>query len=172
LDPGKYRILDARVEAWAVVLTHGLANVEEVPAGSWIDGPRRPDEYLRVRRITPTSTGGLTLVLANTVVDGEPFGLDIGVTRSEMRPAFVDTLPDCGCDACDSGSADLLATLDGWVLTVARGAVVHARSERARVTRTVDGWRATGQDDRMLAWLDGSSPVPDGVERWVGTPWR
>jgi hypothetical protein len=171
LDPGKYRILDARVAAWARVLTPRLATVEEVPAGPWIDAPRRPDAYQRVRTFVPSNKDGLTLVLANTVVGGKPFGLDIGVTRQQRQTAFVDTVPDCGCDACDSGSADLLATLDGWVLTVARGGVVHARSERARVTRTVDGWRGTGRDDRMFAWLDDSSLVPDGVERWVGTPW-
>ena len=32
LDPGKYRILDARVEAWAQVLSRALATVEEMPA--------------------------------------------------------------------------------------------------------------------------------------------
>jgi hypothetical protein len=170
-DPGKYRILDARVEAWAQVLGHALATVEEVPPEPWIDAPRRPDEHRRVRRMAPARQDGLTLILANTVVDGEPFGLDIGVTQREMPTAFVEAIPDCGCDACDSGSADLLATLDGWVLTVARGGVVHARSERARVTRTIDGWQGTGEDDRMLAWLEASLPVPDGVERWVGTPW-
>ena len=174
LDPGKYRILDARVEAWVEVLARGLATVEELPAGPWIDGPRGPDEHRRVRKVGPASQGGLTLILASTVVGGEPFGLDIGVTQVEMPTAYVDTVPDCGCDACDSGSADLLATLDGWVLTVARGGVVHAKSERARVTQTVDGWRCSADDDRTFAWwwwLDASLPVPDGVERWEGTPW-
>jgi hypothetical protein len=112
------------------------------------------------------------MVLANIVVGGEPFGLDIGISQLEMPTAFVDTIPDCGCDACDSGSADLLATLDGWVLTVARGGVVHARSGRARVTRTIDGWQGTGGGDPMLAWLDSSLPVPDGAERWEGSPWQ
>lgn len=170
LNPGKYRILDARVEAWAQVLARGLATIEEIPAGPWVGAPRGPDDHHRGRRVVPASPGGLTLILASTVVGGEPFGIDIGVTQLGLPTAFVDTVPDCGCDACDSGSADLLATLDGWVLTVARGGVVHARSERARVTQTVDGWQGSGEDDRMFAWLDAPF-VPDEVVRWVGTPW-
>jgi hypothetical protein len=170
LDPGRYRILEARVEAWCQVLSPRLATVDDEPAGPWIDAPRRPEEHRRVRRVGPTRQDGLTLILGSTLVGGEPFGLDVAITRRGMPTAFVDTVPDCGCDACDSGSADLLATLDGWFLTVARGGVVHARSERARVTRTMDGWQGAGEGE--LAWLDASSPVPDGVVRWVGAPWR
>lgn len=169
LDPRKYRILDARVEAWSQVLARGVATVEDIPASAWIDAPRSPDEHHRIRSVTPERPDGLILVLANTVVAGEPFGLDIGVTQRDRAIAFVDMVPDCGCDACDSGSEDLLATLDGWVLTVARGGVVHARSDRSRVTRTIDGWQGSG--DHTLAWLDAGSPVTDEVQRWVGTPW-
>jgi hypothetical protein len=50
-NPGKYRILDTRIEAWAQVLSRGLATVEEMPAGPWIDAPRRPDDHRRVRRV-------------------------------------------------------------------------------------------------------------------------
>jgi hypothetical protein len=169
LNPSKYRILDARVDAWTNVLSPGLATVEDIAAGPWIDAPRRLEPYHRVRRLASTRAHGLALVLANTLVSGEPFGLDIGVAQADLRTAFVDTVPDCGCDACDSGSADLLWTLDGWFLTVARGGVVHARSDQATITRTVDGWKGTGPDVRT--WLDGSASVPAGTERWIGTPW-
>lgn len=100
LNPDKYRSLDARVEAWSQVLSsHGLAIVEEAQNHPWIDAPRRPDEHHRVRRVVPARQDGLILLLANTLVDHEPFGLDIGVTQLEMPTAFIDTLPDCGCDA-------------------------------------------------------------------------
>lgn len=37
------------------------------------------------------------------------------------------TVPDCGCDACDSGSDDLLEVMDREVLGVVSGAFVQCR---------------------------------------------
>jgi Family of unknown function (DUF6226) len=170
-DPGKYRILDARVDAWVQVLAEaGVAATHQVPAQSWIAAPRPPAELRRVRQVTPVRPGGLTLLFATTLVDGTPFGLDVATVSGGGRPVFLDPVPDCGCDACDSGSADLLGTLDGWVLRVARGGVLHARSGQSYVTRTLDGWASAGGG--RVSWLDESSAIPDGVERWVGVPWR
>ena len=123
LDPGKYRILDARVEAWAQVLSErDIATSHDTapPDQAWTGARRGPEQMLRVRRLDPVVIGGLSLLLATTTVDDAPFGLDVGVVGPASDPVFLDTLPDCGCDACDSGSADLLETLDGWVLAVAR----------------------------------------------------
>ena len=172
LNPGKYRILQARVDAWVQVLgLRTLATTTETAPEPWVGGLRLPDGIIKVRLIEPEHPGGLTLALASTLVDGEPFGFDVGIARSGMPTAFVDAVPDCGCDACDSGSADLLRTLDGWVLTVTRGGVVHARAESAHITKTIDGWKASGSGFRE-AWLDESSPVPDSVTRWIGEPWQ
>lgn len=169
-DAGKYRILDSRVDAWAHVLAEsGGAAAVDVPAERWIAECRPPVQHLRVRRIEPVSPNGLRLLLATTLVDGRPFGLDIGIGRADERPVLLTPVPDCGCDACDSGSADLLSELDGWVLTVARGGVVHARRGEHFATRTVHGWSTANSGDP--SWLDEATPVPDGVERWVGTSW-
>ncbi|MFN8191807.1 MAG: DUF6226 family protein [Nocardioidaceae bacterium] len=35
-------------------------------------------------------------------------GLDVGMTDGDQDPVLLAMVPDCGCDACDSGSADLL----------------------------------------------------------------
>ncbi len=43
------------------------------------------------------------------------------------------------CGRCDSEPADLLEVLDGWILTVIRCGFLHARGERAHVTRTTAG---------------------------------
>jgi hypothetical protein len=170
-DPGRYRILDARVDAWVRILTEaGLAETHEGPARPWIGALRPPAELRRVRRIAPTRPGGLTLLCATTLVDAAPFGLDIGIAAGVGRPVLLGSVPGCGCDACDSGSADLLATLDGWVLAVARGGVLHARARHSSATRTLDGWQATG--GRQESWLDESSAIPAGVERWIGAPWQ
>lgn len=171
LDPGKYRILETRVDAWLHVLTdRQLARVTTAPEGAWLGGVRDPDAWWRVRQLEPTAEGGMVLLLASTLVDGEPFGLDVGVRAAGLPTVLIDSVPDCGCDACDSGSADLLETLDGWLLSVAWGGVVHARSESAQVSRTLNAWRANGTA-RPEAWLDASSPIPAGVTRWAGTAW-
>ena len=169
-DVGKYRILGARVDAWVQVLAEsGLAEAEDVPAEPWIGGHFGPGDVARVRRLAPRAPGGLVLLFASTLVDGSPFGLEVGIAHADEQPVCVGLVPDCGCDACDSGSADLLEVLDGWVLTVARGGVVHARLGDRSATRTLHGWSASGDHDR--SWLDEETVVPDEVVRWIGTPW-
>ncbi|MDQ2852708.1 MAG: DUF6226 family protein [Actinomycetota bacterium] len=170
-DVGKYRILDARVEAWVRVLAEaGLAVTSDVPSEEWICAARPADELSRVRQIRPTVRGGLGLLFANTLVGGAPFGLDVGLVRDGERPVTLDCVPSCGCDACDYGSADLIDQLDGWVLTTARGGVVHARLGDHSATRTIDGWQSSNGSHE--GWLDESILLPDGVARWVGEPWR
>jgi hypothetical protein len=170
-DVGKYRILDARLDAWTQVLAEaGLAETRDVPAAPWVDAPRPPSELLRVRQIEPARPGGLALLFATTLVDGAPFGLDVGIARDGDRPVFVELVPTCGCDACDHGSADLLDVLDSWVLTVACGGVVHARRGADSATRTVQGWSTSA--GAAESWLDASSTPPIGVERWAGLPWH
>jgi len=169
-DVGRYRILDARVEAWVTVLqAAGIARSVEVPAEPWVAGLRPPTDHLRVRRLEPVAAGGLRLVVATTLVDGRPFGLDVGTACAGEVPALLAVVPDCGCDACDSGSADLLTELDGWVLTVARGGVVRAGRGEDVATRTWDGWSLGNGADPV--WLDETAPVPQWVDRWIGASW-
>lgn len=141
LDPGKYRILDARVDAW---------------------------ELSRVRVISPVRVTGPSLVLATTLVDGEPFGLDLGLLE-DGEVLMSGSLPDCGCDACDNGSDLLLEEVDDAFLALVRGGVVAARGPGGEIFRTLDGWHGTGPVGD--AWLDPSVPPPPGVRRWVGQPW-
>jgi hypothetical protein len=171
LDPGKYQILDARVDAWCQVLTrHGVAQVTDAREGRWMGGVRDPESWWRVRQVDPAALDGLRLHLASTLVDGRPFGVDVGVDAAGQATVHLDAVPDCGCDACNSGSADLLDVLDRWVLSAAAGGVVHARSGAASISRTVEGWQADGRG-WSESWLDASSSPPRGVMRWTGTPW-
>ena len=144
-DMGKYRILVSRVDAWVQVMTDtGIATALDGAAEPWIAECRPPDQRSRVRRIEPAAPDGLRLLLATTLVDGRPFGLDLGICRDGQVPVLLIPVPDGGCDACDSGSADLLSELDGWVLMGARGGG-RARQGRLRHpfgARLVDGeWR-------------------------------
>ena len=173
LDPAKYRILQTRIDAWVrVLVSRGTATSDTVSPTAWTGAVRRPDGWRRVRRLAPLRAGSLGVLLGETVVDGEPFGIDVGMfDPSDASQVFLDTIPDCGCDACDSGSDDLLAVLDGWILSVARGGVVHARSASSYVSRTIDGWQGAGDERALETWLDEDVTVPPGVRRWVGEPW-
>jgi hypothetical protein len=181
LDPGKYGILQARVEAWEQVLTtRRIATIRDTPptAEVWIGALRGADEWLRVQRLDSTVAGGLSLVVATTRVDGASFGFDLGIADDAGDPVYLYSVPDCGCDACDTGSADLLETLDGWILAVARGGVLHARGDDGQATRTIDGWQSQSRarESRTshvvdVSWLDDSRPVPEEVRRWRGRPW-
>jgi len=48
--------------------------------------------------------------------------VDAGVSLGVGDPAvLVLAAPDCGCDACDSGSQDALDELDEYMLSVVTG---------------------------------------------------
>ena len=52
------------------------------------------------------------------------------------RPTSLDRQPDCGCDACDTGSADLLSTVDdAFVLALSRRGPRRARGRPGRHPR-------------------------------------
>lgn len=146
-DVSKYRILDSRVDAWIDALAQaGQARAVEVAVTPWLGEDKASDRHIRVCRIDPVAPGGLRLLVAYTQVDGEPFGLDVGICSSDADDAvLVARVPSCGCDACDSGSEDLLEELDRCFLAVAAGGVVHARQGERTATRTLDGWSTSGE---------------------------
>jgi len=170
LDPGRYQILHARLNAWSQVLTaRELARVTEEPATNWLaEAPLSADHSTEIR-FEPTRSGGLTLVFRPTLANGSSTGFDVGVHSAELGTALLTRSPDCGCDACDSGSADLLDELDGWVLTVAGGGVVPARAGESAVTRRADGWTGVGR--AKPSWLEESARAPQRVQRWIRTSW-
>jgi hypothetical protein len=171
LDPGKFRILDARVTAWEQVLTgRGVAASREVDPHElrWLTSRRPVDELVRVQVINPVQASGPSLVLATTLVDGEPFGLDLGLLEGG-EVLLNGSVPMCGCDACDDGSELLLEEIDDAFLALARGGVVAARGPGGEIFRTLHGWHGTGPVGDT--WLDPAVPPPPGVRRWVGEPW-
>jgi hypothetical protein len=86
-------------------------------------------------------------------------------------PAEVLELqPDCGCDACDTGSADLLGTIDDAFVLALSGGVYAVREGDRVVRRALDGWRSTGVRDAER-WLGDAAAGrrTDGVV--AGEPW-
>jgi hypothetical protein len=170
-DPDKYRILDSRVEAWARALVRlGLAELTTPPPGvRWVAALRSVDQIDRQWILTPSVQRGLRLSFARTLVDGRPFGVDVGVGAEDLPTVYLESVPDCGCDACDHGSQPELEAIDAVVLAAARGGVVHARDGQQQATAGILSWHTTNSAPED--WLDADIPAPHGVQRWLGDPW-
>jgi hypothetical protein len=143
LNPGKYRILVTRLDAWVQALTElGLGVVDEVQDldQAWRDGP--VDDVHRGVWVRPVRAGAVPLLLGFQTMDDVP---DAGVVLGAGEPAaLLVSQPDCGCDACDDGSDYLLDEIDDHVLAVVSGTLVHVAGKRGTIVATESGWTGEG----------------------------
>ena len=114
--------------------------------------------------------GALPLVVTKDQMgDIEDAGITVGV--GDPAVVFLVT-PDCGCDACDSGSQDALDELDEYMLSVVTGSYRRLwRGEREitvilgeNCTWSASGNFGRGEIDKILA----------NPRRWnelTGAPW-
>lgn len=160
-NPQKWRILRARAEAWLNALAAtGLAQVEADVDLEWEEPPRI--DVVSVQRALPRVAGTIPLVFGWTrsEIDG---GIVIGVGDPTV---VVEVIPDCGCDACDSGSQDVLDLLDEYVLGVVAGEYRRLRRGKREITvytQDRQGWGGFdglwGKFWRLVpGWLIGASP--------------
>lgn len=145
-DARKWRIIGARADAWMIALVEAdVANVEQGTEVEW----RAPPTTVisRTDRVMPRAAGALPLVVARSqLADIE----DAGITLGAGDPAVcVAWFPHCGCDACDSGSRDVLDDLDAHVLGIVSGAFRRLWSGRSEITVIDDrGWSASNLPPR------------------------
>jgi hypothetical protein len=118
-------------------------------------------------RVVPHAMGALPLVICRSGVRDVA---DAGVVLGAGDPAVcVSWFPHCGCDACDSGSADELDRLDEHIDAIVTGTFRRLSSRRREIT-VLHGhtWSATGvtgrQVERILADANGWDEVS-------GRPW-
>ena len=137
-NPQRWEILAARAEAWFKALTDaGLADIEREAEVIWSEPPRFPAAF--TTRAVPRALDAIPLVVATTGFEEIEWP---AVAVGAGDPATVlEVIPDCACDACDSGSQDALDVLDEYVLSVVSGA--YRRLWRGRREITVYS------DDRM-----------------------
>ncbi len=188
-DPARYGVVHARARLWAQVLSEELgARVDRLPpeesGGSGGGGSRGFDRGVRVTSPRP---GTLLLLLLERDVrnprdraDVEPLPvLVIAVARPDV---VVDLWPDCGCDACDDGSAPLLGALDETIGHVVGGPFValHAPtwgvqwhpggfSAHSDGSRRFDHVRLTRICRQLAAGEDVRPPA--GTKAFVGSSW-
>ena len=109
--------MTARAEAWfAAMDTAGIAEADEASV-TWREPPRVIVDH--IIRAVPLAPGAIPLVVGwNHLEDAGWPAVVLGVGD----PAeFVTVIPDCACDACDSGSQDALDELDEYLLGVVTG---------------------------------------------------
>ncbi len=168
LDPVKYRLLAVRADAWVEALTSsglGIAEALDAAAVSW-----RGDQVLTLRRVTLVrgrpGTQPIVVAWAPTQCAEETL-VQVGVGDPVE---LLARQPDCGCDACDTGSADLLETVDNAFLLALSGGVYVVRDGERVVRRSLDGWESTDVADGER-WLAEAADGPRGDGVVAGDPW-
>jgi Family of unknown function (DUF6226) len=179
-DPERYRVLHARARVWASVLEDLLGARVETLAPVVVAGGRGGFE--RGVRLVPPTPDALPLLLLEREAPQSGQAalavLDIAVARPDV---VVTSEPDCGCDACDSGSGDLLEAVDAKVRSVVGGPFVLLRG---------DGWDASSSPEGGRAGSEGRGPdldemidlcrriaqgetvrTPEDAEVFVGRSW-
>lgn len=172
--PERRLVVGERVQAWVdELVARGLAGREEVhpprPAGP-SEPPRSGDGWLlrpylaldRVVVLRPHRAGALPLVLGQ-------IGSEAVVVAAGSPAVELALLPDCGCDACDSGSAALLQEVDEAVLPVVDGSLrVRVTAEREQV--------ASAGSARTASWARSDTrarrrALGRGAYEHAGPPW-
>lgn len=136
-EPERYRIVGARARAWV----RALVELDLARAESVADAPEWAVAGSAVTVLQPRSPGSAPLVVAEETVDGVPGAfLSLGVGEPAV---LVAREPDCGCDACDEGSENLLDALDQVWLGVVSRDFVWVEGRGWSVMTTADGWSAS-----------------------------
>lgn len=182
--PGRYRVIHFRARVWGGVLA-GVPGVRvETLRPGRVDIDGRWEWFDRGVRITSSRPGTLPLFLLERDGRGEPGGgmslpgLRVGVGRPEVA---LTILPECGCDACDDGSASLVGAVDEAVRIVISGPLVLLRATEWYARWYPGGFGAGGTaphpDHDALAALcrrlaEGEDlPPPPGAEVFTGRSW-
>ncbi|MFB9908936.1 DUF6226 family protein [Allokutzneria oryzae] len=182
-EPERYGIVHARARVW----TDRLSEVPGVEVETLAPAPLDDEGHLglfdRGVRLTSSRPGTLPLLLLERDAplsegEGTLAVLHISVAQPEIAVAM---LPDCGCDACDWGSADLLTAIDQKIGTLVGGPFVALRGRgwhaRWHPGGGSSGGTAPRQDHAQLMELcrrlAGGEDVrlPDGAEVFVGRSW-
>lgn len=171
-DPDRYRIVHARARAWTAVLEE-LAGARAEP---WLAGGDETARVTRGVRLTSPRPGTLPLLLL------EGTGSPTSLLTCAIDPSWpLDQQPDCGCDACDWGSASLLEAIDDKVAAFVGGPYVLMRGDGWHAAWHPDGGEAGGTAmdwdfghlmdlSRRLAAGE-AVDVPDGAEVAVNRSW-
>jgi hypothetical protein len=173
-DPTRYDVVAQRARAWVRVLG-SLPDIDAEPVAPKSVGPR----FDRGVRLTSRETGTLPLLILehdSTGAEDVPM-VCVSLVEPEIEMGRV---PDCGCDACDLGSADVVSGLDETIIEALNGLVLMLGTNW-RGTWTPDGGGVGGgpglpEFDQVMDWgrrIAGGETVafPEEVRVLVNRPW-
>ena len=180
-DPDRYRVVVERARLWAQVLGE-LPGVSVEPLGQGEipvragDPPLLPMVYQCGLRVTSDRPGTLSLLLLERDAAGAVLHICVADPGVELTAQ-----PECGCDACDDGSAHLLEQIDEHVLIAVGGPLALLRGAGWYATWHPGGEESGGQghgpDHRKVVDLcrrlaaGESPPLPPGTRAYVGSSW-
>ena len=182
-EPDRYRIVHARARAWAGSLGEIADVAVETLSAPDLAADGYSDRFDRGLRLTSSRPGTLPLLLLERDLPWPEPDAPLAVLQvSAVRPQIaLDTQPDCGCAACDSGSRDLLDAIDRAVGSVVDGPLVALRGRGWHAQWYPDGGSSGGRrrrpDHAHLMELcrrlaDGQKVrLPRGTEVFVGRSW-
>ena len=168
-NAAKWRILAARTDAWLTALVDaGLATVETGARPRWTAHQLPLIDH--AERVLPVAAGALELVVAHSRIGDV---VDAGVVLGVGSPAeCIARIPDCGCDACDSGSDNELDDLDVYVNGVVTGAFRRLSDGSRAITVIGDAVRTTsGFEPRSNDEVEAALADPTGWNELSGTSW-
>ena len=136
------------------------------------DGVWEPDAT-RVLRVAPRAAAALTMCVATTPIGGvEDCGAVLAVEWPDRSLACVGLFPDCGCDACDSGSANELEHLDRHIAGIVNGTFrLLRRGNRQIMVIDGEGWSATNVTGRSGRQIEAILVHPRGWDELTGRSW-
>ncbi len=185
-DPGRFVVVHERARLWAQVLRETLgARVDRLAPEPMtvVDGVRYG--FDRGVCVSSGRPGTLPLMLLERDVHTGSHGevLPVLVPAAGRTDVLLAQWPDCGCDACDSGSADLLEAVDRSIREIVGGPCVllegrgwgarwvpDGGSAYSRGPRRTYDFRALMEVCRRLAAGEDVAP-PDGADVYVGRSW-
>lgn len=146
-NPQRYQVVSARADAWChVLVSAGLSQEDLVPIPNWASHIQTEAAVTLI----PYAPGAAALTVVSGPVD--PSGIVVialGVGEPAER---IEQIPDCGCDACDDGSADLLQAIDAAFMQVIAGDFVYARGKRWSLQAGKDTWQASSEGRGEQDW--------------------
>lgn len=175
-NPERWRIVNVRADAWTQALSDlGLARIDRPATITWAPGRYSVGETHHNQLLVPAVPQGLCLALGHLHMDGvSAAGVVVGASVGAGAPAeLVEMIPDCSCDACDSGSADALEVLDRNIINIVGGTYRRLAKGRQTVTVFQDGRGSSNMSRRQVERLLAKPPHhgPKGWSEQVGLPW-
>lgn len=151
--PNRFRIVAARALAWERALSGYGGAIVRHPKGDleWIVEPRFKIDRASV--IYPLQSGALPLIFGYSASSSE-LDSDTCAVGAGSPPVLLGIIPDCACDACDSGSENLIATLDKWVLSVVNGSLLVEASGGVLKLSTEFGSEESDADEAIGDWVE------------------